>query len=144
MITNNEINSNRDQHNIPEDELLTVIADFLDLGHVDNIRAMFKQTPKYLAFSGIILNDERFNVRLGMAVLFEYLIEECPDEMYRALPSLSQQLQSDHQWVRGEAVNLLGIIGSAKALTLVAALAHDPSPQVAEIVRDILGTDNDG
>ncbi len=143
MITNNDINSNRNQHNIPEDELLTVIADFLAMGHVDNIRAMFKQTPEYLAFSGTILNDERFNVRLGMAVLFEYLIEECPDEMYRALPSLSQQLQNDHQWVRGEAVNLLGIIGSAKALTLVAALAHDPSPQVAEIVRDIIGADND-
>jgi len=41
--------------------------------------------------------------------------------------------------VRGEAANVLGIIGSPEALAPLSVLLDDDSPQVVEIVRDILG-----
>ena len=42
-------------------------------------------------------------------------------------------------WVRGEAASVLGIIGTPAALAPLPALLDDPSPQVQEIVRDIVG-----
>ncbi len=40
--------------------------------------------------------------------------------------------------MRGEAVNLLGIIGTPEALAYIKPLADDPQPQIREMVRDIL------
>jgi hypothetical protein len=141
-MSSSNISSNTTTSDISQEELLQVIGDFLAMGHVDNIRAMVKQEPEYLSFSGALIHDKRFAVRLGLAVLFEYLIEECPDEMYRAIPSLQKQLTNTQEWVRGEALNLLSIIGTAEALALVRPFVDDPSPQVAEIAKDILQADD--
>ncbi len=54
---------------VSDKELLKVIKDFLEMGHVENIAAMFRQDPRYFQWSGDILDDERFNVRLGVSVL---------------------------------------------------------------------------
>ena len=128
------------QSTVSDDELRTVIADFLEMGHVDNIIALFKQEPRYHAWSGTLLTDQRFAVRLGLAVLYEHLVIECPEQIHLAVPSLAKALQNDNEWVRGEAVNLLGIIGSDQAISLVQSMTDDPSPQVVEIVTDILDT----
>ncbi len=62
-------------HEVSDAELKKVIADFLEMGHIENIVSMFRQDPQYYMWSGDILKDERFNVRLGMTVLFEELKE---------------------------------------------------------------------
>ncbi len=79
---------------VSDQELLKVIADFLEMGHVENIVAMFKQEPRYYQWTGALLADERFGVRLGASVLFEYLAEECPDDVHLAVPSLAEALQN--------------------------------------------------
>ncbi|MBU4263626.1 MAG: hypothetical protein KKC76_17360 [Proteobacteria bacterium] len=56
-------------------ELIKTIADFIEMGHIENIVAMFKQDKEYYQFSGELIKDERFIVRMGMAVLFEQLAE---------------------------------------------------------------------
>lgn len=119
--------------------LFQVIADFLAMGHVDNIRAMVLQEPRYLAWSGRLLADERYAVRLGVSVLFELLVALCPQQLPRAIPGLIAQLSHAEPWVRGEAASVLGIIATAQALAPLPALLDDPSPQVVEIVRDVLG-----
>lgn len=119
-------------------ELIAVIADFLEMGHVENIMAMFKQDTSLYALSGELLRDERFMVRMGMAVLFEELKGLRPQEVALATPALLPLLTEKTPWMRGEAVNLLGIIGTSEALTAIKALADDPEPQVREVVRDIL------
>ncbi len=124
---------------IDDEALLHVIADFLAMGHVDNIRAMILQEPRYLAWSGRLLTDERYAVRLGVSVLFELLVELCPQQLHLAIPGLIAQLGHAEPWVRGEAASVLGIIGTEPALAPLPALLDDPSPQVVEIVRDILG-----
>ncbi len=137
----------RTDRTVSDEELLTVMADFLEMGHVENIVAMYKQEPRYYEWTGRLLTDERFAVRLGVSVLFEYLVEQRPDDVRLAIPSLTEQLEHTESWVRGEAVNVLGIIGSKDALVQVEKMVEDPDSQVAEVARDILqeaypGTDD--
>lgn len=129
---------------VSDEDILVVIADFLALGHVDNIVAMVRQEPRYLAWSGRLLEDERYAVRIGVSVLFEYLIELSPEHLALALPGLLERLDHPTEWVRGEAATVLGIIGSEEALTALPPLLNDPSPQVVEIVQDILDATRHG
>jgi HEAT repeat protein len=71
-------------------------------------------------------------------VLFEYLIDERPAEVELAVPSLVRQLENPESWVRGEALNVLGIIGGEEAMAMVKKMTGDPDAQVAEVARDIL------
>lgn len=125
-------------HEVSDAELKKVIADFLEMGHIENIVSMFRQDPQYFKWSGDILKDERFNVRLGMTVLFEDLKEIQPDELSRAVPSLLPLLENENALIRGEAVSLLGIIGTPEARILIKAKQNDPSPQVREMVKMVL------
>lgn len=125
-----------------QEALVQVIGDFLDLGHVENIIAMFRQDTNYYALTGMLIQDERFMVRMGMAVLFEELKALQPDEIELAVPHLIDQLTSEIPYVRGEATNLLGIIGTQEALQAISQLRDDLDPQVREIVTDILAEAN--
>ena len=127
---------------VSDAELKQVIGDFLDMGHVDNITAMFRQEPRYFGWTGEILNDPRFQVRLGVSVLFEELRLVQPDKIDLAIPSLLALLHAEPpapSYARGEAVSVLAIIGSKAAMIAVQAMAADPDPVVAEVARDILG-----
>lgn len=123
---------------ISDEELIQVIADFLEMGHVENIVAMFKQKSSYYQWVGTLLEDERFAVRLGVAVLFEYLLEDRPDEVHLALPSLATAIKHETPWVRGEAVSILAMIGSREAMALVKTMVDDPVAQVADLAHDII------
>lgn len=125
-------------HENEQAELIAVIADFLEMGHVENIMAMFKQDTSLYALSGELLRDERFMVRMGMAVLFEELKAIRPQEVTLAIPALLPILAEETPWMRGEAVNLLAIIGTPEALAHLKALADDPEPQIREMVQDII------
>jgi HEAT repeat protein len=121
-----------------DSQLVAVIADFLEMGHVENILAMFRQDPGLYSLVGGVLRDERYMVRLGVAVLFEELQATRPGEIALALPSLLPLLAEQSPWLRGEAVNILGIINTPEARAHVRAMAHDPDPQVREMAADIL------
>ena len=62
-------------------DLLQVIGDFLELGHVENIVAMYKHDTSLYNLSADLIRDERFSVRLGTAVLFEELAVIRPNEI---------------------------------------------------------------
>lgn len=127
---------------VSDAELKKVIGDFLDMGHVENIAAMFRQEPRYYGWTGEILNDPRFQVRLGVSVLFEELRLSQPEKIDLAIPSLLALLHAvplPPSYVRGEAISVLAIIGSDEAMAAVRAAAADPDPQVSEVARDILG-----
>ncbi len=119
-------------------ELLQVIADFIEMGHVENIVSMYKQDPTLYELTGDLLRDERYMVRMGMAILFEELVQERPEDVALAIPSLKALVGDSPTWVKGEAVTLLGIIGTPEALLPIKDLIHDPDPQIAEIALDIM------
>lgn len=123
---------------VSDDELKKVIADFLEMGHVENIVAMFRREPLYYDWIGEILDDERFAVRLGVSVLLEELKPLQPDRLALAIPSLSRVLHNESALLRGEAISLLGIIGTDEAIDLVRGMRSDLSPQVREMVELVL------
>ena len=119
-------------------DMQQVISDFLELGHVENIVAMFKQDRSLYNLTGDLLRDERYTVRLGIAVLFEELADIHPMEISLAIPSLLPLLQEQNPILRGEAATILGIIGSRDALKQLKKLEDDPDPQMREIIADII------
>jgi HEAT repeat protein len=123
---------------VSEKELKKVIADFLEMGHVENIIAMFRRNPLYYQWSGEILDDERFSVRVGVSILFEELKKVQPQKLELAIPSLATLLTSTSASIRGEAVSVLGIIGTHDAVAHIEKMASDPSPQVQEMVALVL------
>lgn len=124
---------------ISDEEMIAVIADFLEQGLVANIVSMFKVDTSYYGLVGDILKDERYAVRIGISVLFEELKEARPQDVALALPALIPLLdQSTPAYVRGEAVSVLGLIGGVKALDLLRPLVDDEDIQVAEIAKDFL------
>jgi hypothetical protein len=126
------------RNEVSDQELKKVIADFLDQGHVENIVAMFRREPKYYEWTGELLSDQRFNVRLGVSVLFEELQEIHPDMLPLAIPSLVKLLDAEEPLIRGEAVSILGIIGTKEAIAQIHYLYNDPNPQVREMVQLVL------
>ncbi len=129
---------NQPPNEVSDQELKKVIADFLDQGHVENIVAMFRREQKYYEWTGEILSDERFSVRLGLSVLFEELLQIQPEKLTLAIPSLVKLLDSADPFLRGEAVSVLGIIGTKEAIAQVQLLQNDPNPQVREMVQLVL------
>lgn len=123
---------------VTDEELKKVMANFLDMGHVENITAMYRQDPRYYEWTGELLHDERFNVRLGVSVLFEDLITEENSQISRAIPSLAKLLKSEWDLLRGEAISVLAIINSKEAIEHIETMKNDPSIQVRELVEDIL------
>lgn len=125
-------------YEISTEKLLKTIADFLEMGHAENVVALFKKDTTMYSLSGDLLRDERFSVRLGTAVLFEELTQLRPQEVKLALPSLLPLLKEPDPFLRGEAANIIGIINAEEGLAHLRDLQDDPNPQVAEIVTDIL------
>ncbi len=123
---------------VSEAELLQTIGDFLEQGLVENIVSMFKADDDYYRLVGDLLRDERFRVRMGVAVLFEWLIEERPEKVKLAIPYLLPVLEEEDAYLRGDTLTVLGIIGSEQALAVVRKKLSDPDPQVVEIAQDIL------
>lgn len=119
-------------------DLLQVISDFLEMGHVENIVAMYRQDTGLYALAGELVRDERFAVRLGAAVLFEELAVVQPNATPLAIPSLLPLLQEENPLLRGEAATILGIIGTPAALQHLLRFQDDPDPGVREIITDIL------
>ncbi len=123
---------------VSDSELLGVIKDFLEMGHVENIAAMFRREPHYFNWTGAILDDERFNVRLGVSVLFEELKRTHAGQLAQAISSLTPLLTSEKPHIRGEAVSILGIIATSEARELIKEMRLDSNPQIREITEDIL------
>ncbi len=123
---------------VSDKELIKVIADFLEMGHVDNIFEMFKRDTRYYDWVGELLDDERFNVRLGVSVLFEELKIHCEKDIYLAVPTLCDAFMRGQPHVRGDVLSVLGIIGSADAIRCIRKGLEDDSPQVQEVARDVL------
>lgn len=119
---------------VSDAELKKVIADFLEMGHVENIVSMFKRYPEYYQWTGEILLDERLNVRLGLTIAFEELAIQSDNETMRAISSLIPLLKHENALFRGEAIGILGIIGTQEAYDLIATMKNDESPQVQEMI----------
>ena len=139
MITDNT-KTQSTAFTVSDAETRKVMADFLEMGLADNIIAMFRQDETLYDWTGMLLNDERFMVRMGMVVVFEELVKtEGAGKAARSIDSLRPLLGGDAPaYVRGEAVTILGLIGTEEAMRHIRPLRNDRDAQVREIVLDLL------
>lgn len=123
---------------VSDEELKKVIGDFLEQGLAENIVIMFRRDPSYLKWTGDLLKDDRLSVRLGITMVIEELTTSIPDDLPLALPSLIPMLDDEEPLWRGEAVSMLGLIGTPEAAIHIRRLQDDPSEQVREMVEIVL------
>ena len=124
---------------VSDEEMIKTIADFIEMGHIENIVAMFKQEKDYYRYVGKLIQDERFMVRMGVVLLFEELAVERPEDVALAVPHIAPLLVKEMPvYVRGEVLTILGIIGGNEAVRYLQNHLDDPDPQLAEIARDYI------
>ncbi len=119
-----------------DDELRAMLIEYMGKGFLENIVAMMKQDTSAVRFIPDMLSDDAVVVRLGTTALVEDLVTDRRHALAAALPGLVELLGHGNPTVRGDAANVLGIIGHPSALGPLRTLTHDENPLVREIARE--------
>ena len=121
-----------------DDEMRTMLIEYMGRGFLDNIIALMKQDPATVRFIPDLIGDDTVMVRLGATALVEELVKEHRQILGGAVPGLLKQLGHENPTIRGDAANILGIMRDRSALAALTNLRTDEHPTVREIVEDIL------
>jgi len=122
--------------NGPQTDFLRMIADHMENGFLENIIDMFRHDTTLYSLVGELIQDERVRVRLGVTALMEELKRLDPDHVILAQDHLLPLLDHTDAVVRGDAANLIGIIGDRKSLPGLKALLDDENGSVRIIARE--------
>ncbi len=115
-----------------------MIADHMEKGFLENIIDMFRHDRALYSLTGELIQDERVKVRLGVTALIEELKTLDPANLPLALENLLPLLEYANDLVRGDAANLIGIIGDKKGLYLLKKLLDDKNKAVRLIAKEAL------
>ncbi len=122
-------------------DLIRVISDYMENGFLENIIDMFRHDSNLYPLVGELIQDERVRVRIGVTALIEELSRLDPEHVAEAVPGLISIPEDAETYSRGDAANLLGIIGDRSALPFLQKAAVDNDPNVRllakEAMRDI-------
>ncbi len=117
---------------------LNMIAEYMEKGFLENIVDMFKQDKSYYPMIGDLIADERIGVRIGTTAMVETLKEDDSANLPAAVPGLVKILKNPIATIRGDAANLLGIIGHRDALPFLQDASDDKQEQVREAVAEAI------
>ncbi|MBA4371682.1 MAG: HEAT repeat domain-containing protein [Thermodesulfovibrio sp.] len=122
--------------------LRQMIADHMENGFLENIIDMFRHDNSLYPLISALIQDERVRVRIGVTALIEELAGLDAEHIPGAVPGLIRTLDHTESFVRGDAANLLGIIGDSSALPHLkktATLDADPNVRLLadEAIKDI-------
>ena len=135
-----------------DNDLRAMLIEYMGRGFLENIIALMKQDPASVRFIPDLVGDDKIMVRLGATALVEELAKENRQILGGAVKGLVGLLSHENPTIRGDAANILGIIGDRSALEALRRLRSDEHPTVREIVQDVLqefertipGTNNSG
>lgn len=127
-----------DDANMNDDELRAMLIEYMGRGFLENIIALMKRDPATVRFIPDLIGDDTLMVRLGATALVEELVKEHGQVLEGAVPGLVKLLGHGNPTIRGDAANVLGIIGDQSALEALMNLRTDEHPAVRKIVQDIL------
>lgn len=122
----------------PDQDTVSLIADYMEKGFLENILDMFRQDKTLYRLIGTLIQDERVRVRLGITALMEELRETDSEHMHAAIPGLLPLLYHPDAIVRGDAANLLGIAGNASVLPDLERTLLDTHPDVRQVVHEAI------
>ena len=117
-------------------DLVQLIADHMENGFLENIIDMFRHDTTLYSLVGELIQDERVRVRLGVTALMEELKKIEPGHVILAQDHLTPLLDHADAVVRGDAANLIGIIGDRTSLPRLKALLDDENGSVRIIARE--------
>ncbi len=115
-----------------------MIADYMEKGFLENIIDMFKHDGNLCSLIGVLIQDNRLRVRIGITALVEELAKTGGVDVRSALPGLLPLLHHAEPVIRGDAVNLLGIIGDESVLTALEEALADPDPSVRMLAGEAM------
>ena len=111
----------------------------MENGFLENIIDMFRHDRALYPLIGSLIQDERVRVRVGITALMEELKKLDAENISRAvLPGLLPLLTHTEPVVRGDAANLLGIIGDRNALPALEKLLADENENVRLIATEAI------
>jgi len=129
-------NKNMTENN---DELRAMVLDFMEKGFLENIIDMLRHDDSLYPIVIDMIRDDRMRVRLGATALVEEMVHNNPsppDPIIQLIPSIGKLLQDKSPTVRGDAANLLDIIGHKDALPFLLKALDDENASVREIVEE--------
>ena len=127
-----------DTRNTSDLPLISLIADFMENGFLENIIDMFRHDSSLYPLIGSLIQDERVRVRIGITALLEELRKLDAENISKAVPNLLPLLSSSEPFVRGDAANLLGIIGNRNVVPFLERLLEDEDENVRLIAREAI------
>ncbi len=116
----------------------SMIADYMEKGFLENIIDMFIHDSSLYSLVGELIRDERVRVRVGITALMEDLKVKDDANISLALSNLLPLVSHSDPVVRGDASNLLGIIGDERALPSLEKLLTDENPNVRMIAGEAI------
>lgn len=117
-------------------DLLQMISDYMENGFLENIIDMYRHDVTLYRLIGELIQDERIRVRLGVTALVEELKKIDPDHVILAQEHLLPLLHHADAVVRGDAANLVGIVGDDTSLHHLKALMEDENGNVRIIAHE--------
>jgi len=124
---------------ISDADLRKMVADYMENGFLENIIDMFRHDSSLYRLVGTLIQDERVRVRIGVTAMIEDLRRLDAEHVTEAVPGLIGALEHDEPFVRGDAANLLGIIGDSAALPFLRDAAdRDENPNVRLLAKEAL------
>lgn len=121
-----------------EEDLRTMILDYMEKGFLDNIIDMFKHDEKLYPLIIDMIKDERIRVRLGASALVEELSKTSKEAFIDILPQISELLNDPSALIRGDAAYLLGIIGLKGSLPNLDKALKDEDENVRNIAFEAI------
>lgn len=121
-----------------DDELKTMILNYMEKGFLENIIDMFRHDDSLFPLIIDMIKDERVRVRLGVTALVEELTRQRPEPLIQLIPHIAELLEDKNPTVRGDSANLLDIINHKDALPFLLRAKNDADLNVREIVNDAI------
>ena len=122
----------------PQSDLEQMISDYMENGFLDNIIDMFRHDNSLYDLIGKLIQDERVRVRVGITALMEELKKLDPANIIRAQKNLLPLLDHTVAVVRGDAANLIGIIGDRGSLPFLELCLLDVHEGVRMVAREAI------
>ncbi len=122
----------------PQSDLQQMIADYMENGFLDNIIDMFRHDSSLYDLIGTLIQDERVRVRIGITALMEELKRLDPANIICAKKNLLPLLAHTDAVVRGDAANLIGIIGDRESLPFLEPCLLDTHEGVRIIAQEAI------
>jgi len=118
--------------------LVSMIAEYMEKGFLENIIDMYRHDSKLYGLVGELIQDERVRVRIGVTALMEELSLLDAGNVRSAVSNLLPLLDHYNPVVRGDASNILGIIGDESILPFLEKGLNDSDHNVRLILGEAI------